>query len=161
VLTGTRANRQTSIDKTDTSNSTRNDSTTMTPIKEAIAAIELRALGDDLVYQEYADWFGVDWVTLAQRHQGRQASRTAKIFDQKKLTPQQEEELVLYIRNLTKRGLLPTRAMIQNFASTIAQERVSLAWVTRFKACHHDVLISKYTTAMEATRHAADSYVKY
>jgi hypothetical protein len=60
VLTGTRANRQTSIDKTDTSNSTRNDSTTMTPIKEAIAAIELRALGDDLVYQEYADWFGVD-----------------------------------------------------------------------------------------------------
>jgi hypothetical protein len=51
--------------------------------------------------------------------------------------------------------------MIQNFASTIAHERVSLAWVTRFKARHHDALISKYTTAMDATRHAADSYIKY
>jgi hypothetical protein len=78
----------------------------MTPIEEAIAAIELRASGDDLVYQEYADWFGVNRVTLARRHQGRQGSRTAKIFDQKKLQPQQEEELVLYIRDLTKRGLL-------------------------------------------------------
>ncbi|KAF1365592.1 hypothetical protein EJ07DRAFT_58878, partial [Lizonia empirigonia] len=133
----------------------------MTPIEEAIAAIESRALGDDLVYQEYADWFGVDRVTLARRHQGRQGSRTAKIFDQKKLTPQQEEELVLYIEDLTKRGLPPTRAMIQNFASTIAHERVSLAWVSRFKARHHDELISKYTTAMDATRHTADSYIKY
>jgi hypothetical protein len=51
--------------------------------------------------------------------------------------------------------------MIQNFASTIAHERVSLAWVMRFKARHHNALISKYTTAMDATRYAADSYVKY
>jgi hypothetical protein len=32
----------------------------MTPIEEAIAAIESRASGDDIVYQEYADWFGVN-----------------------------------------------------------------------------------------------------
>jgi hypothetical protein len=133
----------------------------MTPTEEALAAIKLREPGDDLVYQEYADWFGVDRVTLAQRHQGRQGLQTAKIFDQKKLTPQQEEELVLYIGDLTRRGLPPTRAMIQNFASTIAHKRVSLAWVTRFKARHHNALISKYTTAMDTTRHAADSYIKY
>jgi hypothetical protein len=161
VPTASRADRRTSIDATDTPTSTRDNSTTMTLIEEAIAAIDSRALGDDLVYQEYADWFGVDRVTLARRHQGRQGSRTAKIFDQKKLTPQQEEELVLYIGDLTKRGLPPTRAMIQNFASTIAHERVSLAWVTRFKARHDDELISKYTTAMDATRHTADSYIKY
>ncbi|KAF1348370.1 hypothetical protein EJ07DRAFT_141478, partial [Lizonia empirigonia] len=41
-------------------------------INEAIAAIESREPGDDLVYQEYADWFGVDRCTLARRHQGRQ-----------------------------------------------------------------------------------------
>jgi hypothetical protein len=40
----------------------------MTPIEEAIAAIELRALGDDFVYQEYADRFSVDRNTLARRH---------------------------------------------------------------------------------------------
>jgi hypothetical protein len=51
--------------------------------------------------------------------------------------------------------------MIQNFASTIAHERVSLAWVTRFNHRHQDALISKYNTAMDATRHTADSYIKY
>jgi hypothetical protein len=60
VPTGTRADRRTLIKATDTPNSTRDNSTTMTPIEEAIAAIELRASGDDLVCQEYADWFGVN-----------------------------------------------------------------------------------------------------
>ncbi|KAF1364176.1 hypothetical protein EJ07DRAFT_56235, partial [Lizonia empirigonia] len=97
------------------------------PIDEALAAIESCALGDDLIYQEYADFFNVCRVTLARRHQGRQGSRKAQYFDQKKLTPQQEEELVLYVRDLTRRGLPPTNAMIRNFASTIAHERVSEA----------------------------------
>ena len=51
--------------------------------------------------------------------------------------------------------------MIQNFASTIAHERVSLSWVTRFKHRHEDALISKWGRAMDATRHKADSYFKY
>ncbi|KAF1354536.1 hypothetical protein EJ07DRAFT_66651, partial [Lizonia empirigonia] len=133
----------------------------MDRINEAIAAIELCEPGDDLVYQEYADWFGVDRCTLARRHQGRQGTRQAKIFDQKKLTPAQEEELILYIRDLTRRGLPPTNTMIRNFASTIAHERVSESWVTRFKHRHEDALISKWGTAMDATRHSADSYFKY
>jgi hypothetical protein len=133
----------------------------MTPIEEALAAIESREPGDDLVYQEYADWFGVNRVTLARRHQGRQGSRATQIFNQKKLTLQQEEELVLYIGDLAKRGLPPTNAMIRNFASTIAHERVSEAWVVRFKHRHHNTLVSKWGTAMDATRHAADSYIKY
>jgi hypothetical protein len=69
-----RDDHQTSNDATDTPTSTRNNSITMTPIEEALAAIESRKPGDDLVYQEYADWFGVNRVTLAQRHQGRQGS---------------------------------------------------------------------------------------
>jgi hypothetical protein len=51
--------------------------------------------------------------------------------------------------------------MIRNFASTIAYERVSESWVTRFKHRHEDALISKWSTAMDATRHSADSYFKY
>jgi hypothetical protein len=133
----------------------------MDPIDEAIAAIESREPGEKLIYRHYADYFSVNVRTLARRHQGCQSSRATQYFNQLKLTPQQEEELVLYIGDLTKRGLPPIRAMIRNFASTIAHERVSEAWVTRFQHRHHNALISKYTTAMDATRHAADSHFKY
>jgi hypothetical protein len=51
--------------------------------------------------------------------------------------------------------------MIQNFASTIAHERVSEAWVVRFKHHHHNTLVSEWGIAMDATRHAANSYFKY
>ena len=51
--------------------------------------------------------------------------------------------------------------MIQNFASEIAKERVSEAWVTRFINRNHDHLVSKWATGMDATRHKADSREKY
>jgi hypothetical protein len=55
VPTASRANRRTLIEATNTLTSTLDNSTTMTPIEEAIAAIKSRALGDNLVYQEYAN----------------------------------------------------------------------------------------------------------
>jgi len=51
--------------------------------------------------------------------------------------------------------------VIQKFASTIAYERVSEFGVTRLKHRHEDKLILKYTTALDATRHTADSCIKY
>jgi hypothetical protein len=156
-----RAARRTSIDTTYTTTSTRDSSINMNPIHEATAAIESRDPGDKLVYQEYARYFDVDRSTLSRRHKGCQGTQEAKNLNQSKLTPQQEEELVLYIGDLTGRGLPPTNTMIQNFASTIAHERVSLSWVTRFKHRHEDALISKWGRAMDATRHKADSYYKY
>jgi hypothetical protein len=87
--------------------------------------------------------------------------QATQYFDQRKLTPQQEEELVDYIGDLTQQGLPLTRAMIQDFASMIAHKQVLEAWVTCFKHCHEDALISRYTTAMDATRYTADSYIKY
>lgn len=133
----------------------------MDPIDEAIIAINSREPGDKLVYQEYADFFEVDRSTLSRRHTGRQTSRNTKKVAQQKLNPQQEEELVLYIEDLTRRGLPPTRDMVRNFASTIAHERVSESWVTRFYHRHDHNLIFKWSTAMDAVRHAADSYHKY
>jgi AraC-like DNA-binding protein len=106
----------------------------MDPVDEVVAAIESCESGEKLVYQRYADYFGVNRRTLARRHQGTQSSRATQYFNQTKLTPQQEVELVHYIGDLTKRGLPPTRAMIRNFASTIAHDRISEAWVTRFPA---------------------------
>jgi hypothetical protein len=68
---------------------------------------------------------------------------------------------VLYIKDLTRRRLPPTRDMGRDFASTIAHERVSESWVTRFHHRHEHNLILKWTTGMDAVRHAADSQHKY
>jgi hypothetical protein len=51
--------------------------------------------------------------------------------------------------------------MIRNFASEIASESASDAWVTRFLHRNHEHLTSKYTLGMDATRHRADSKSKY
>jgi len=67
----------------------------MDRIDEAVAAIKSREPGDKVVYQEYADFFGVKRLTLSQRHQGLQAPREVKYHNQQQLTPQQEDELVL------------------------------------------------------------------
>jgi hypothetical protein len=45
-----RAVRRTSVDATYTTTSTRTNFSTMTLIEEALAAIESRELGDDLIY---------------------------------------------------------------------------------------------------------------
>ncbi|KAF2830938.1 hypothetical protein CC86DRAFT_430522, partial [Ophiobolus disseminans] len=55
----------------------------------------------------------------------------------------QEHKLVLYIEQLTKRRLLPTRAIVQNFASTIAKTGVSESWVTRFINRNDNAIILK------------------
>jgi hypothetical protein len=40
----------------------------MALIDDAIAAIEARELGEDIVYQKYADKYGVNRSTLSRRH---------------------------------------------------------------------------------------------
>jgi hypothetical protein len=51
--------------------------------------------------------------------------------------------------------------MIRNFASQIAQRELGEHWVDRFVQRHPDELISKWTTAMDNSRHKADSGEKY
>ncbi|KAF2831232.1 hypothetical protein CC86DRAFT_366647 [Ophiobolus disseminans] len=97
----------------------------MAPIDNAIAAIELLEPGEQFSYREVARRFNVSNTTLTRRHKGRQSTREAKNDTQLALHPQQEEELVRYINDLTKMALPPTKAMIQNFASQIALEPVS------------------------------------
>jgi hypothetical protein len=141
--------------------STRNNSTTIAPIDEALAAIEALGPEEKLVYQKIADQYGVDRSTLARRHQRVQNSQEVKHSSQQKLTLQQEAELVKYIEELTARRIPPTREMIRSFASAVAQEPVSESWVTRFINRHAIHLISQYSTGMDADRHNADSFVKY
>ena len=92
----------------------------MDPIEAALAAIESLEPGEKLVYAQIAKKYGVEPTTLAQRHKGALTSRNTKAQNQQALHPQQEAELVRYIERLNRQGLLPTRAMIRNFASKIA-----------------------------------------
>jgi hypothetical protein len=63
-------------------------------------------------------------TTLRQRHQGVSTTRATCYENQQALHPQQEVELLRYIERITRRGLLPTRAMIRNFASQIAKREL-------------------------------------
>jgi IS30 family transposase len=133
----------------------------MAPIDDAIAAFESQDPEEKLSLREISKKFGVVRSTLTRRVQGQTRPKEVKALQQQLLSPQQEIELCLYIEHLTKQGLPPTRAMIQNFASEVAKTRVSEAWVTRFVGRHHDTLISKWSSGIDAVRHRADSKRKY
>jgi hypothetical protein len=133
----------------------------MDPIEAALAAIESLEPGEKLVYAQIAKKYGVEPTTLARRHKGASTSRNTKAQNQQALHPQQEAELVRHIERLNRQGLPPTRAMIRNFASQIAQRELGEHWVDRFVQRHPDELISKWTTAMDNSRHKADSGKKY
>jgi hypothetical protein len=66
-----------------------------------------------------------------------------------------------FIEGLTKRTLPPTRDMVKNFASEIAKEPVSEAWVTRFINRHEARLVSHWITGIDHHRHEADSEINY
>jgi hypothetical protein len=133
----------------------------MDPIQAAIDEIKSLEPGERVTYAEMARRHSVDCNTLLQNHRQVQSSRTTKRINQQKLNPQQEQELVRYIKGLTERQLPPTREMIQNFASTIAKEVVSESWVTHFINRHSIHLISQWTVGMDSNRHEADSGDKY
>lgn len=73
----------------------------------------------------------------------------------------EEAELVRYIEGLSDRHLPPTRDTVRNFASTIAKNKVSESWVTRFINRNNAHLISKWATGIDQNRHNAESIGKY
>jgi transposase-like protein len=137
------------------------NSTNMDPISAAIEYIESREPGEDISYTQVASQYGVNRSTLSRRHRRVTELRNVKDSKQQKLSSQQELELVQYIKGLTKRGLPPTREMIKNFSSFVAKTELGESWVTCFINRHEIHLISKWTTAMDCTRHLADSEPKY
>jgi hypothetical protein len=133
----------------------------MTPIEEAIAAIESREPGAPFSYREVAKQFNVSRATLSRRHQGRTQSYATASQQRQLLNPQQEEELVRYIERCTERGLPSTREMIANFASAVAKREVSHAWISRFLHRHEEQLTTKWSAGIDRNRHQADSHRKY
>ena len=121
--------------------STHDNSTNIDPIQVAIDEIESLEPGEHFTYTRIARSYGIDRSTLSRRHRQVQLPEITKKINQQKLTPEQELELVQYIKGLTERHLPPTREIIRNFVSIIAKEPVSESWVTRFINRHSIYLI--------------------
>jgi transposase len=133
----------------------------MDQIQEAIEYLESHEAGDNLSYRKVAKIFGVDRTTLSRRHQGKQVNHEAQAERQLLLNPQQEQEHMLYVERCVRRGLPPTREMLQNFAATIANREVSESWVTRFLQRHDAQLVTKWSAGIDRNRHQADSRERY
>jgi hypothetical protein len=130
-------------------------------LQEALLECDTFASKDKIPWSKIAEKHRVVRSTLTRTWRGETRSRKEQAIAQQKLTLQQEEELVVYVKELTACYIPPTREMIQNFASSVAKGRVSKSWVTRFINNYSIYLISKYSTGMDANCHNADSYAKY
>jgi hypothetical protein len=133
----------------------------MDNLEAALAAIDALGPDESFTYTEIAKKYGVVRSTLTRRHQGQNASRAIGGQKRQLLYPQQEQELIAYINQLTDRGLPPTQPMIRNFASQIAKKEVGLNWASRFVQRYPDQLTSRWATALDNCRHKADSRSKY
>jgi hypothetical protein len=105
--------------------------------------------------------YGCSHSALSKRHQGISASGSTKAANQRALPPQQEQELLRYIKQLTERGLPPTRAMIRRFGSDIAKRELGKGWADRYIKRYNVHLISRWATGIDRSRHQADSQIKY
>ncbi|PVH90088.1 hypothetical protein DM02DRAFT_466434, partial [Periconia macrospinosa] len=133
----------------------------MPPIDDALAYTNTFEAAEHPPYREIARKYGVEHTTLARRHKGKTVSLNTSIENQSKLSPQQEKTLVKYIKLLTGCRLPPTRSMIKNYASYVAESDVSWSWVTRFLNRHKEELKPLWTSAMDRNRHNANSEYKY
>jgi hypothetical protein len=89
------------------------------------------------------------------------ASQADGYLNQQALSQQQELELIRCTEKLRGRGLPATREMIRNFSSEVAHQQLRDRWASRFINRRKIHLISKWTTAMDRTRHLADFESKY
>jgi hypothetical protein len=130
-------------------------------VDAALAAIDALKPGEKHLYAKIARKFGVDLVTLSRRHRGISTSRQAAAENRQALYPQHEAELVKYINRLSKRGLPPTRNIIRNIASQLAQRQVSYYWVDRFVHRYPHLVLFKHTTPIDRIPRWADLEKKY
>ncbi len=108
-----------------TTTPTRDNSTAIAPINEAIEDLKSRGSEEQFTLKEVAEKHGVDWSTLGRRWRGVTGPRDARHASRQALNPQQESELIRYIKGLIKRGLPPIREIIKNFSSKVAYQQLS------------------------------------
>jgi hypothetical protein len=133
----------------------------MSGINDTLRRIGNLTPNEKIPYQRVAKDARCGRSTLSRRQRGVQVDATIKNVRQRKVTPQQEDDLVQYIKGLTERYFSPTTEIIKNFVRGIAHVEVSETWVTHFFQRHRDVLSNRWTSPIDANRHATDSRDKY
>jgi hypothetical protein len=93
--------------------------------------------------------------------QGLSGVYGAHNLNKQKLSSQHELDLVDYIKELSKRGLPPTKKMTRRFASEIGNCHIGNGWVGRFLRRNKQHLTLRWTKSMDAVCHKADSEANY
>ncbi|KAF5265528.1 hypothetical protein FOXYS1_3659 [Fusarium oxysporum] len=113
-------------------------------------ALEFLKTSGSINYAATAKKFECDETTLRRRHQGKQrARRDADSLYKSRLSKQQEQDLVTYIRKLSLRGIPPTLSMIRNFAQDIAKIEVGKNWPYSFVQRHRNEIDSQNAYNMD------------
>ena len=97
-------------------------------------------------------------TTIARREKGQIQPRDQYKGKCQLLTPAQEEVLVKYIDELTRRGLPPNHHNVRVFASNICGKLPGKKWATKFVERHKDSITSQYLVGFDITRKRADNY---
>jgi hypothetical protein len=141
--------------------STRDNSTTMTSLSKAIAAINSQGLEGQISYRAAAKKSSVERTTLMRRYKHKTRSHADAVERRRLITTQQESELVRYIERLSEEALPPTRAIIKKYVAHIAEWEPSDSWVTQFLQRNKDTLTIKTAHGINRDRHKADNIDQY
>ena len=133
----------------------------MDPIEAAIEELDSHYYPGKIPYQAIARKYGVVDTTLRRRHRAENEPRSTADSKRQLLTPQQEAELVKWIKQETQGHQPPSRFSVKDKASILAGREVGRNWVYKFYHRHTDDLVFKTSTPMDRNRHKADSYHKY
>ncbi|KAF4547232.1 Hypothetical protein D9617_51g088960 [Elsinoe fawcettii] len=99
--------------------------------------------------------------TLWSRWKGITTERTHVIEDSRFLNDQQEQQLLLHIRQLCDRCLPPTAAIVAEIAAQLGGRGPGHNWYSRFVERHKDELDSRYLNNLNLERYQADSVASF
>jgi hypothetical protein len=144
-----------------TPTSTRNNSTTMTAIDEAIEDLNSQGPNSQKTYKAVAEKHGVVDTTLRRRYLSQTTTRATQHARQRVLTPQQDNELLQWIQEETQGRNPPAWHLVAQKASLLAGRPVGKNWVYKFLHRYNHLILSRRAAPMERVRASADSHMKY
>lgn len=122
------------------------------------AALEYLDRQDKLNYTEAEKIFKISRWTLRRRYTGKCGSRQdANSNYRQKLNNVQEDTLLRYIDELTKRHMPPTKRIITNLAEEIIHGPVGKNWAGDFVKRHSERICSIYLKPIDHSRASAES----
>ena len=97
-------------------------------------------------------------TTLARRAKGEIQSRRDYREKCGLLSRAQQEQLLKYIDDLTRRGLPPNHHNVRTFAFNICGVWPGKNWASRFVQQHREIITSQYLLGFDISRKRADNW---